>query len=1063
MKGLCTLIIIFLHITANFLVVQQNYAQQPEIISFEPRKASFGEIITISGSGFASKADLQVTFGSVVGKITESNSSTIRVAVPAGAAYAPISVTNLLPSSGFTAYTNQPFMLSFGGLENGEATFDTFQKYSSLGAQDVCACDLDGDGRNDLVGSTLGSINITTYLNNGSPGTINFTGRKDFTAGIRTFYVTCGDLNGDGKADLVYTGNATNGDRVAVMFNTSIPGNINFAPAQLLQVTGKSLGKPAIQDLNADGKPEIILTNQSDNQIIVFQNTSSPAMISFDPAFLTFNVSTESASTFGLRVKDVNQDGLADITASSLYGSKVFFLINKTISGSIDFQTAVEISVSGSMANHELEDMDGDGKMDLLTTDIINNRLNIHLNNSTDGSLSFSTAFPLSVDRPMGLQLGDLNGDKKPDILAGNNNGAKAFGLINTSTKGSLSFNTILFTDALSSTGKFANVGISDLDGDAIPDVIAADRENSVFYTFRNLSCIHPSINPSGTVNICSGSSVILSTIQSPGSDPLGGGAPRVSYQWLKDGVLVGTAYSLEVASAGKYQVKMTSASGCSTISSIVNVQLFNESMGSPTFSPISTSCAGEALTLSVTPAVEGATYTWTNKTSGFSVTTTTNSVTIEKADPNLHAGIVKVVIAKNCQIELESPEITVYPKPVVSITPDGALSICSGESRVLSAGEGFSSYQWKKNGQVITENGTSSTFSAKEKGSYSVVAQNSNGCQVESQPLLLDVNDNLKAAFEGPAVACLGQPVQFNNKSTWATGKVVNYIWDFGDGTQSSAQSPSHTFNSIENSPYTVSLRVQYEGSNCTSTYSYNLTVTTTPEITIETVGPAEFCAGDSVKVQIVGDVSEVNWSNGRTGKFIYSKEGGLLQANVLTSAGCTTTKSIELTQLPTPKLEVSSDKAEIGRGESANLSASGGISYLWEPAESLDDPTVSNPVASPERTTTYKVKAMGEEGCFATGEITITVDNSFRVDAPKLFVPATDLYWTVKNIENYPEISITIINKFGKPVFSASSYQNDWDGSEKGKPLNDGVYFYVFKDLSGSIVKTGSITLVR
>ena len=1061
MKGFYTTTIIFLLLTANILTVGLAYAQQPEITSFEPKKASYGEIITISGSGFAGKADLKVLFGSAAGKITESNASTIRVEVPAGAAYAPISVTNLPPSSGLTAYTSKPFMLSFGGAENGEASFAAFQKYPALGAQDVCACDLDGDGRNDLIGSTLGSLNITTYLNSGSPGTINFTGRKDFTAAIRTFYIACGDLNGDGKADLVYTGNATNGDRIAIMFNTSTPGNINFAPTQLMQVAGKALAKPAIHDLDGDGKPEIILSNQGDNQIIVFKNTSNTGSISFDPSFLAFNASNESISTFGLRIKDVNNDGLADITASSFYGNKVFFLINKSTSSGIDFQPPVELTLTGTMANHEMEDMDGDGKIDLLTTDIINNRLNIYLNNSSDGTLSFSAAFPLSANRPLGLQLGDLNGDKKPDILLGNNNEAKTYGFINTSTKGSLSFNTVLFTDPLTSTAKFANVQIGDLDGDAIPDVVAADRENSVFYTFRNLTCIYPTINPSGTVNICSGSSVILSTIQSPGSDPVSG-TPRVSYQWLKDGVVVGSGYSLEVATAGKYQVQMASVGGCSATSSVVNVQLFNESMGSPTFDPFSTSCAGEPLSLSVSPAVVGATYTWTNKTTGFTTSTSTNSVTIEEANPALHAGIYKVTIVKNCQIEVESPEITLYPKPEAIITSEGSEIICSGESRVLTVKEGYAAYVWKKNGNIIM-NENASSLTVHEAGTYTAITKNEYGCQTESAPYVLEVNGALSASFDGPSVACVGHAVKFNNTSSWAAGQGVTYLWDFGDGTQSSAQSPSHTYSQAAGTSFTVSLTLRYEGSSCGNTFIRNLTVTNTPEILIQAEGPTAFCAGDSVKVFVSGDIAGVKWSNGATGLFTYTKDNGKLEAEVLTTAGCTTTKAIELRLLDAPIIEVTADHMEIGRGETAVLQAVGGVSYQWVPKESLDDPTLSNPVASPDKTTTYKVRATGENGCTAVAEITIVVDNTPRIEAPKLFVPATDYVWEVPRMELYPELSLTILNKFGKQIYAASPYKNDWDGTEGGRSLNDGVYFYVFKDPSGKIVKTGSITLVR
>jgi len=61
---------------------------------------------------------------------------------------------------------------------------------------------------------------------------------------------------------------------------------------------------------------------------------------------------------------------------------------------------------------------------------------------------------------------------------------------------------------------------------------------------------------------------------------------------------------------------------------------------------------------------------------------------------------------------------------------------------------------------------------------------------------------------------------------------------------------------------------------------------------------------------------------------------------------------------------------------GQSTELLAEGGQSYIWSPAESLSDPTVANPTASPVTTTTYTVLAIDSNGCSAQGEVTLFVD---------------------------------------------------------------------------------------
>ena len=68
------------------------------------------------------------------------------------------------------------------------------------------------------------------------------------------------------------------------------------------------------------------------------------------------------------------------------------------------------------------------------------------------------------------------------------------------------------------------------------------------------------------------------------------------------------------------------------------------------------------------------------------------------------------------------------------------------------------------------------------------------------------------------------------------------------------------------------------------------------------------------------------------------------------------------------------SSDQS-ICEGESLRLYASGGISYAWEPPTGLSDSRVSNPVASPTESTTYRVTLRTPGGCVASKSIQVTV----------------------------------------------------------------------------------------
>ncbi|WP_017733544.1 FG-GAP-like repeat-containing protein [Nafulsella turpanensis] len=1018
-------------------------AQVPAIESISPAKAHYGEVVSITGSGFPAQASLLVNFGSVSAEIIEAGATGIKVKVPAGASYAPVTVTNL--TTGSVAFSAQTFSPSFGGATEGTATFDPVLSLPASGPFDVCACDLDGDGKNDIVGSNqnTGATAVTQYLNSSSIGNLNFSSKREINVGSTTLQLSCGDLNGDGKPDLVFS----SGEKVLILRNSSTLGSINFGAVQSLSAPQKDLSKPVVHDLDADGKPEITLTNLANNEIIVFKNTSTAGVISFSSSPLPFSV---SLTTQGLHMRDVNSDGLPDITASSLYGNKVFFLINKSTTGNILFEAPLEFNSNG-LSNHAVEDMDGDGKPDLLTLNYFEDKLNIFLNNSSSSVPAFAASQQFTTGlRPTGLQLGDLNGDKKTDILIGHNLEGSAYLMLNKSTAGVLNFEIVKLTAA----GKIPYVQISDLDGDAKPDILAADKEGAMFHIFRNNTCLYPTIQPSGPVELCEGGVAPLRTVQSPLAEMA---TPQLSYQWMKEGTVVGTGPFLEVATPGIYTVTINSGNGCSNTSEPITVNSFRETLGNPQFDIVANACEGQPLVLSISPAVEGVNYTWSNA-AGFSQTSTTNSITIPAADPALHSGIYSVQLAKgNCELTLESADIQVNPSPEISIQTEGDLSLCNGESMMLQVQEGLSSYQWKKNGIPIT-NANTFTFEANSEGSYSVVAQNSYGCETESNAIELVVYEELAVAFEAPSVVCINQPVHFTDQSNLAAGRAADFFWDFGDGNQSRERSPIHSYSQARSTPYTVTLMVQYQNSNCGSTFTKQVTVQNTADIALHTE-TTEFCPGDSVKVSVLGHVTDVKWSNGDSGLFTYAKDSGLLEAEVQVSGDCKIVKSVNLSHLAKPELTLRSDKNKINIGESVQLLAEGGISYSWEPAEGIDNPAAANPIVSPAQTTTYKVTAWGENGCTTVGEITIEVDLSFTVETPKLFIPAMDGSWKVNNIESYPNISLVIMNKFGKILYKAAPYDNSWTADQ----LSEDVYFFVFKDASGKVLKSGSISLIR
>ena len=100
----------------------------------------------------------------------------------------------------------------------------------------------------------------------------------DFATGSLPYSVAIGDIDGDGKSDVVVAN--SNDNTVSVLLNTGSPGNISFA-AQTTFATGVTPQSVAIGDIDGDGKPDLATANIDGNTVSVLLNTSNPGSPSF--------------------------------------------------------------------------------------------------------------------------------------------------------------------------------------------------------------------------------------------------------------------------------------------------------------------------------------------------------------------------------------------------------------------------------------------------------------------------------------------------------------------------------------------------------------------------------------------------------------------------------------------------------------------------------------------------------------------------------------------------------------------------------------------------------------
>jgi len=181
-----------------------------------------------------------------------------------------------------------------------------------------------------------------------------------------------------------------------------------------------------------------------------------------------------------------------------------------------------------------------------------------------------------------------------------------------------------------------------------------------------------------------------------------------------------------------------------------------------------------------------------------------------------------------------------------------------------------------------------------------------------------------------------------------------------------------------------------------------------------------------------------------------------------------CIAYDSVYVIVNPAPVASAGTDKT-ITLGEYINLYGSGGPTYSWQPASTLTNAGIANPIAFPTTTTTYTLTVTNIYGCSDTDNVVITVDYvPTDVFIPNIFSPNNDgvndvLYVYGSNIK---EMHFKIYNRWGEKVFETETQSSGWDGTFKGKNAAQGVYVYSLKALivNGDEVNLkGNVSLVR
>jgi hypothetical protein len=348
---------------------------------------------------------------------------------------------------------------------------------TGAGPVSIALGDLNGDGKFDLVVANFNSNNVSVLLNTTAPGaaTLSFD-KHDVATSEGPIYVTTGDLNGDGKLDLAVVDLLVN--TVSVLLNTTAPGAAtpNFAPKQDF-ATGDGPLSVALGDLNGDGKLDLAVANFNSSNVTVLLNTTAPGSATSSFSGIQ-DFATGDGPSF-VTMGDLNGDGRLDLAVANFVFDTVSVLLNTTSAGAAtaSFATNQEVATGTGPIFVTVGDVNGDGRLDLTVANFNSDSVSVLLNITVPGAAAPSFAAQQDFatgEAPLFVALGDLNGDGKLDLAVANLNVSTVSVLLNTTNPGASTPGFTAKQDV--DTGPNPrSVTVADLNGDGKPDLAVAN------------------------------------------------------------------------------------------------------------------------------------------------------------------------------------------------------------------------------------------------------------------------------------------------------------------------------------------------------------------------------------------------------------------------------------------------------------------------------------------------------------------------------------------------------------------------------------------------------------
>lgn len=277
---------------------------------------------------------------------------------------------------------------------------------------------------------------------------------------------------------------------------------------------------------------------------------------------------------------------------------------------------------------------------------------------------------------------------------------------------------------------------------------------------------------------------------------------------------------------------------------------------------------------------------------------------------------------------------------------------------------------------------------------------------------------------------------------------------------------------------PDTYRLYVK-DASNCISIKEVK--VDSVEITTVQTISDTTICEGQQVQLFTTGNATAFSWfpatalNNSSAAEPIASPVSTTDYVVTATRNNCPVQDTVTITVIPkieviiTPNATIEPNIPFQLNASSPQLDGQPGVSYAWLPPTGLDNPAISDPVATITSSKTYSIKITSPDGCIGTSQVNLNIIPPPAIFVPTAFTPDGDgkneiLQLVTNKIStlNY----FQIYNRWGEVVFFSNQLEQGWDGRFKGADPVAGPYVFKLEGIAndGKIIKKeGTVLLIR